>query len=602
MNQRLSNKSSFSMSPPAAGANGMNLLLIAALVFLIAWILALASVPPVDRDALTHHLAIPKLYLKAGGMYEIPEIAFSYYPMNLDLLYLIPLYFGNDIVPKYIHFAFGLLTAWLIYGFLRNRTGGRFWGLLGALMFVSLPVIVKLSITVYVDLGLVFFSTAALLQLIKWASSGYRLRHLCMAGISCGLCLGTKYNGLITFFLLTCSVPILYLRGRVFPGGNSTSGDRVGAIEGGKKKRKTTSMRALGTAFVFAALSLAVYSPWMVRNYAWTGNPLYPLYQSAVGKFHPPPPARRSALRRIENTTEKPAAALNHFVVRKRIFNESLPETLAIPIRIFFQGRDDDPKFFDGRLNPYLLIFPFLAFMGFGRLSRHERLENATLAGFAVLFLMIAFFKVDMRIRYVAPIIPPLVILSAAGLHRGWTLAGGMTSGAARKTCFALLTVTPVFLLTLNGLYAYRQLDAVDALSYLRGQKNRDAYIAGFRDEYPALQYINSHLPVDATVLSLYLGNRIYYSDRKMFCGDAFFVGALKSSDTAEQLKAVLRSRGFSHLLIRADFFERFLLAFLDPDGRRRIVSFLEHQATLLYDDGHYRVMALTGQLPAEAE
>ena len=69
-------------------------------------ILVLASVPPVDRDALTHHLAVPKLYLKHGGIYAIPAIPFSYYPMNLDLLYLIPLYFGNDIIPKYIHFAF----------------------------------------------------------------------------------------------------------------------------------------------------------------------------------------------------------------------------------------------------------------------------------------------------------------------------------------------------------------------------------------------------------------------------------------------------------------------------------------------------------------
>ncbi|MBU2623293.1 MAG: hypothetical protein KKD92_13335, partial [Proteobacteria bacterium] len=69
-------------------------------------VIILSSVPPVSRDALTHHLAVPKLYLNHGGMYEIPSVIFSYYPMNLDLLYLIPLYFGNDIVPKYIHFLF----------------------------------------------------------------------------------------------------------------------------------------------------------------------------------------------------------------------------------------------------------------------------------------------------------------------------------------------------------------------------------------------------------------------------------------------------------------------------------------------------------------
>ena len=66
----------------------------------------LASVPPTSRDALTHHLAVPKLYLQHGGIYEIPWLEFSYYPMNLDLLYMIPLAFGNDIIPKVFTFFF----------------------------------------------------------------------------------------------------------------------------------------------------------------------------------------------------------------------------------------------------------------------------------------------------------------------------------------------------------------------------------------------------------------------------------------------------------------------------------------------------------------
>jgi hypothetical protein len=34
--------------------------------------------PPVDRDALTHHLFVPKLWLHHGGFYNIPEIPLSY--------------------------------------------------------------------------------------------------------------------------------------------------------------------------------------------------------------------------------------------------------------------------------------------------------------------------------------------------------------------------------------------------------------------------------------------------------------------------------------------------------------------------------------------
>ena len=110
----------------------------------------LGSVPPVDRDSLTHHLYVPKLYLKHGGIYEIPAVEFSYYPMNLELLYTAALYFCNDIFPKYIHFAFALLTAWLIFRYLKYRLN-TLYALYGVLLFLSIPIIVKLSITAYVD-------------------------------------------------------------------------------------------------------------------------------------------------------------------------------------------------------------------------------------------------------------------------------------------------------------------------------------------------------------------------------------------------------------------------------------------------------------------
>jgi len=131
-------------------------ILLAALILLVVCIGVMATVPPVSRDALTHHLAVPKIWVEDGLFMELPSIPFSYYPMNLDLLYMLPLSWGNDIVPKYIHFAFALLTALLLYVHLKRRLG-HVYGLLGALFFLSIPVIVKLSTTVYVDLGLIFF-------------------------------------------------------------------------------------------------------------------------------------------------------------------------------------------------------------------------------------------------------------------------------------------------------------------------------------------------------------------------------------------------------------------------------------------------------------
>ena len=92
----------------------INVFLLVLLAILFGSILILSYVPPVSKDALVHHLTVPKLYLNHGGIYEIPFMGFSYFPMNIHLLYMIPLYFKNDMAPKYIHFGFAILTSWLI--------------------------------------------------------------------------------------------------------------------------------------------------------------------------------------------------------------------------------------------------------------------------------------------------------------------------------------------------------------------------------------------------------------------------------------------------------------------------------------------------------
>ena len=191
----------------------LNGILLLTLLSIVGVIILLASVPPVSRDALVHHLAVPKIYLQGGGMVEIPSMVFSYYPMNLDLLFLIPLSFNNDIIPKYIHFLFALFTAGLIYKYLKDQLS-TLWGLVGALFFVTIPVIVKLSVTVYVDLGLIFFSWANLYFILRWEETNFKFRYLLFAAACCGLALGTKYNALMLLFFMASCIPLWYSRSR----------------------------------------------------------------------------------------------------------------------------------------------------------------------------------------------------------------------------------------------------------------------------------------------------------------------------------------------------------------------------------------------------
>ena len=58
------------------------------LVALCSLSLSLALVPAFATDALVYHLAVPKAYLEAGAIINLPNNIFSFYPQHIEMLYL----------------------------------------------------------------------------------------------------------------------------------------------------------------------------------------------------------------------------------------------------------------------------------------------------------------------------------------------------------------------------------------------------------------------------------------------------------------------------------------------------------------------------------
>lgn len=516
-------------------------LLYALLIVLIFAVGLLCAVPPISKDALIHHLAVPRLYLNHGGMYEIPSMVYSYYPMNLQLLYMAALYFGSDIAPKFIHFSFALLTAGLIFGYLKQRLSS-FYGLIGAVFFLSIPVIVKLSITAYIDLGLIFFSTASILLIFKWVESGFRQRHLILSAVFCGFALGTKYNGLVVCCILTLFVPFVYSRFN--------------------KERHFAGFKAVRCGFVFLVVALLLFSPWAIRNWHWTGNPIYPLYNSlfsqariAVEKLTNP--STPTALPVSEKSEAEPKyRSPGPIAYRSVIYHETPLKIALLPIRVFFQGRDGDPQYFDGKLNPFLLILPFFAFWKKGRLDPAHRWEIKSLAWFSALFFLIALFTTGMRIRYIAPIIPPLVILSVFGLHN---ISKSIQAIIARRKKFiagACLGGVVVACLAYNAAYLAEQYRYVQPLDYLSGNVSHHEYIAKYRFEYPAMRYINENLPSDSKILFFFLGKRGYYCDREYVPeSQTLLLRFIREGKTPEAILNEYKAMKASYLLVHRDLF-----------------------------------------------
>ncbi len=527
------------------------------ILILVLAVTLLASVPPVSKDALVHHLAVPKIYLRHGGMVELPSMPFSYYPMNLNILYWASLYFGNDILPKYMHFAFALATAWILFLYLKRRISPAY-GAFGALFFLAIPIIIKLSITVYIDLGVIFFISGSILFLFKWLETGTRFRWLGISAVFCGLAMGTKYNALIALFLITLSVPLLYFRKTRVASGRS--------------------VRALVFSASFFLVAVIVCSPWFIRNYHWTGNPLHPLYN----QWFQPEGGGGGAREAVFTGAAPQEVGHGTFTYRRVVYGESGWQIAALPLRVFFQGKDGDPRYFDGRLHPFLLFLPLFAFMRFRDGSEIEQLEKVYLLGFAVLFFGFAFFSQVMRVRYIAPMIPPLVILSTFGLRNLMVWSQSWGGPRRRQPGYVVLGAAMFAGALYSADYLAEQFHLVRPLGYLTGQVSREAYITARRPEYPVAQWANRETPQDARILLVFMGKRGYYLDRDYVVGVDRLGSLVQRAESPEGVLQALMKNRITHLMVFLPILNKWAVDNLDGDKADTMKRFFREHTRLL--------------------
>jgi len=507
--------------------------------------------PPISRDALIHHLAIPKLWLKHGGIYEIKWAGFSYYPMNVDLLYLFPLYLNMDFLAKFIHMAFGLGTAGLIYLYLKKRFG-NLAGLLGMVIFLSTPIIVRLSTQAYVDLGLIFFTTSSLLAFIRYRDSRFsESKWLLVSAAAMGLALGTKYNALIAWFFITAAIVFVYAR------------------------ETQNQPRALRAGLIFFAVSLLIFSPWLIKNWLWTGNPFFPLFRGWLSLGHSP--AQEGIYSVVSG-----GASRGIFQTREMLYGEHFWQSLLIPVRYFFQGQDNSRQYFDGVLNPLLLLLPLFAFAK--KDFQHDKMLFAT---FAVFFLLTATFLDQTRIRYILPVVPVVVILSVMGLVNIFEW-GGKRPPVLKNIIYLGTAAAFIALMTLNGLYVKNYYQSIRPMSYVLGRESKDDFISRHLIGYPAVKFINTHTPPEARIRLILFAGRGYYLDRPYEEGPDYGMSDIKQivehcqDDGAFQ--SYLQSLNCTHLLVRTALFEKFLRDNYNDQTRQLLVQRMQNALRMIFD------------------
>jgi len=263
---------------------------------------------------------------------------------------------------------------------------------------------------------------------------------------------------------------------------------------------------------------------------------------------------------------------------------------------MFFQGKDTSYQYFQGSLNPILIIF-----LPFAMLNRRYGKDKIFFVCFTVIFIFMAFFLTAKQVRYILPVLPFLSILAVMGIKEFLDkleqikLFSSLRIGEKIKSITRLFVFTSVaFLLIFNLIYLKNRISVIKPLSYVTGKESRDAFLRRHLLHYDAVKYINTNLPMDAKVFTVFLGRRGYYFDRayqnESSFGMSTFRQMVNRSGSEEKFLEYIKSMNVTHILMRADLLNKYLQDNFSTNEVKRLLICVNKYWKKIYEDNGYTV------------
>lgn len=204
-------------------------------------------------DVLEYHLQGPREWFDVGRIQFLPHNVYTSFPQQMEILYLLLMHLAGGplagaVPAQLLHAATGILAVLSVAAWTPGGRG-RF---IGAAAAGSVPWLAYLGCLAYVEMGVLLMAALAagliLDQFRDDAAPKWRLALA--AGLCGGLAGGCKYTA-VAF------VPVLLV-----------AAWGIAAV----------STRAVGLRRLawFSIGAFMAFSPWLARNWSWTGNPVYP--------------------------------------------------------------------------------------------------------------------------------------------------------------------------------------------------------------------------------------------------------------------------------------------------------------------------------------
>ncbi len=487
-----------------ASPSGSARVLRAALLALLAVPLGLgvvgAGIPPGilwdeengGYDVLEYHLQGPREYFDAGRIHFLPHNVYTSFPQQVEMLYLLLMHLAGDpwnaaIPAQYTHLFCGVLSVLALAAFATPPAAGATsapWASAAvAALAGSVPWLAYLGALAYVELGLLLFAAVAGGLLLAAVRDPRRAspRTMIAAGLCAGLAGGCKYTALV---FVTAALAVAWLLVAPLPW-----------------------RRRAATAVVYGASALTALGPWLIRNAAFTGNPVYPFAYRVFGgaawspeqdeqwaRGHRLPPGRDTLADRL-------AGIAKEWLTERRLG----PTVVAAAAVGLVLAR--------GRAAALLAVWLALALAAWAALTH-------------------------MPGRFAVPTVAPLTLLAGLGLVAA-------RPPRVKYALLALMLVAAVW----NNVTAVRDWLRQDAAWRARGVPLRE--LPGTTSLLRSLEAVNHVVPADGRV-KLVGEARAYYIDRRVdytvvFNRDPWLMAAAGLAP-AEAL-ARLRTTGVTHLV-----------------------------------------------------
>lgn len=517
--------------------SGAEFLIITFLLITGGVVLLAVLVPENFYDALYYHDAFPMLFLLNHKVEILPYAVHSAMPLNIELLYILPLAFAGPGSARLLHFVLYLGTGVWIYSTARNHFDKES-ALIAIAVWMTIPGVSWMAGLGAVDMGVTFFEIGAMSLLLRWILIDKNIKTLLISAILLGLAVGSKYTALMVGVLC-----VIWLCAGVWI-----------------NKSELKIKKSLIAFLLFGMLSLVIASPWYIRNWVKTGSPIYP----AMSKIGSLGDYARHNLKKDSQALYPLSQTFTKLLLDMWLKSERFGAGSLLGLGI-------------------IAIVPGVLY-GFMKKSANRYLST----GFILLYLM--WSRSILIVRYLYPALA-LGAISAGAMFENWR------SNRVKKTSAVFLSLL-CFLYNLRAIALFYEMPGGqgDVLGYIASPMTPSQYLTKYCGHYNGANFVSENLPNSANLL--FVGETMgYYFQRKYLPVSAYDRHPLedwvRSSANPDSLVDLIKKEGFSHIVVNRQEWERLKrgYGYLNlNESEKALLNEMLSSLPKIYDDGRIEI------------